>query len=211
MNPSIIKRAAAYLAKLPPAVAGNGGHRATFAAACRLVEFGLTVEQAAPLLAAWNETHCSPRWTAEELNHKLADAFKRTVPKPEFIDVTGRRSPAPVKSHSPLPIYRSVSKSSLKSNRSASHFAEPELVRTAPRFQPGTSQEIAALADLRGLSRAGIEMASARGLLRFGRYHGAPAWIALDASYRTGCARPALRQHTVQGTPHQKPVGNHQQ
>ena len=147
-------RAAAYLAKLPPAVAGNGGHRATFAAACRLVEFSLSFEQAAPLLAAWNETHCQPQWTAAELNHKLADAFKRTSAKPEFLA-------AP----------------------------ESELETLAPRFQPGTSHEIDALAKMRGLSRAGIALASARGLLRFGRYHGTPAWSILDASHRNGCAR----------------------
>ncbi|MGH7990319.1 MAG: hypothetical protein ACREDS_09055, partial [Limisphaerales bacterium] len=51
-------RARAYLAKLPPAVAGNGGHVATFAAACRRVEFGLSFEQAAPVFAVWNESHC---------------------------------------------------------------------------------------------------------------------------------------------------------
>lgn len=182
-------RAAAYLAKLPPAVAGNCGHRATFSAACRLVEFGLTIEQAAPLLAAWNETHCEPRWTEAELNHKLADAFKRTVPKPEFIAVTSRRSHATAKSHSPLPIHRAVSKTSLISNPSAANFPEPELLKLAPHFQPGTSQDIDALAQLRGLSRAGIDVARSRGLLRFGRYHGAPAWFVLDASHRNGCAR----------------------
>ena len=175
-------RARAYLAKLPPAVAGNGGHRATFAAACRLVEFGLTIEQAAPLFAAWNETHCSPKWTETELSHKLADAFKRTVPKPEFIS-------AQVKSHSPLPVHRPVSKSPLISNPSAPNFQEPELVTLAPRFHAGTSQELDALATMRGLSRAGIDVASSRGLLRFGRYHGAPAWIVLDQSHRNGCAR----------------------
>ena len=44
-------RAAAYLDKLPFAIAGQGGHRATFAAACRLVErTGATVVACAFLI-----------------------------------------------------------------------------------------------------------------------------------------------------------------
>jgi hypothetical protein len=182
-------RAAAYLAKLPPAVAGNGGHRATFAAACRLVEFSLSFEQAAPLLAAWNETHCQPQWTAAELNHKLADAFKRTSAKPEFLAARNRVAIASATAQKP-----SVRTAGTQSNRAttqmrAANFPESELETLAPRFQPGTSHEIDALAKMRGLSRAGIALASARGLLRFGRYHGTPAWSILDASHRNGCAR----------------------
>src|ERR1035437_5185867 len=88
MNTPVESSAAAYLAKMTPAVTGNDGSGAGFAAACRLVEFGLTFEQAAPLQAEWNETHCEPRWTVAELKHKLADAFKRTSAKTKF--TTGR-------------------------------------------------------------------------------------------------------------------------
>ncbi len=78
------ERVRRYLDKLPPAVAGAAGHAATFAAACRLVEFGLTFDQAAPIFATWNVTHCQRPWNEAELIHKLADAFKRTAPKPCF-------------------------------------------------------------------------------------------------------------------------------
>lgn len=54
-------RARAYLAKLPPAIAGQGGHDATFAAVCRLVEFGLSFEQGAPLLALNPKTTATRR------------------------------------------------------------------------------------------------------------------------------------------------------
>jgi hypothetical protein len=64
----------AYLAKLPPAVSGAGGHPATFRAACECVRFGLSDADALALLREWNATHCQPPWTEKELMHKLNDA-----------------------------------------------------------------------------------------------------------------------------------------
>src|SRR5690242_11864482 len=49
------RRASAYLASLPGAVSGQRGHDRTFRAACVLIKgFGLTVDQARPLLREWN-------------------------------------------------------------------------------------------------------------------------------------------------------------
>lgn len=67
----------AYLAKLPPAISGQGGHAATFRAACECVRFGLSDGDALRLLEDWNRTHCQPPWTEKELAHKLADARRR--------------------------------------------------------------------------------------------------------------------------------------
>lgn len=65
------------LSQLPPAVSGDGGHNRTFHAACVLVlGFGLSVDEALPLLSEWNE-RCNPPWTEEELLHKLQDASRR--------------------------------------------------------------------------------------------------------------------------------------
>jgi hypothetical protein len=66
--------ARAFLAKLPPAISGTGGHNATYRAACCLVRFGLADGDAMILLRQWNGTHCQPPWTEKELAHKLADA-----------------------------------------------------------------------------------------------------------------------------------------
>ena len=66
--------ARAYLAKLPPAISGSGGHAATFRAACCLARFGLADGGAMTLLRQWNGTHCRPPWTEKELMHKLKDA-----------------------------------------------------------------------------------------------------------------------------------------
>lgn len=71
---SVIERARKYLEKVPGAVSGQGGHDATYAAACALVlGFDLTPEQAYPLLVEWNEK-CQPSWSEADLHHKLNDA-----------------------------------------------------------------------------------------------------------------------------------------
>jgi hypothetical protein len=76
--PCVIERARRYLAKLPPAVSGQGGHAAAFRAACRLViGFGLERDDALNRLREWNETHCQPPWSERELEHKVDDALKQ--------------------------------------------------------------------------------------------------------------------------------------
>jgi hypothetical protein len=67
-------QARAYLAKVPPAIEGQGGDKHTFSVAALLVvDFGLTPEEALPILLAWNAT-CLPPWTTAELAHKLEAA-----------------------------------------------------------------------------------------------------------------------------------------
>jgi hypothetical protein len=77
--PSALDRARAYLAKVDPAVSGDGGHDQAFKAACKMVEFGLDRETAFALL--WNEFNprCLPPWTEEELRHKVDDAFAKNA------------------------------------------------------------------------------------------------------------------------------------
>lgn len=70
-----LDRALAYLAKLPPAVSGSGGHDATLRAACECVRFGLSDDEAMAALAEFNQ-RCQPSWSEHELAHKIADARK---------------------------------------------------------------------------------------------------------------------------------------
>ena len=73
---SVLRRARNYLTKLPPAVSGQGGHDATFRAACLLaIGFGLDREQSLALLQEWNE-RCQPPWSDHELEHKVDDALR---------------------------------------------------------------------------------------------------------------------------------------
>ena len=77
-----VARPAAYLAKIPPAVAGERGHDRTFHAACVLVQgFDLTIDEARPLLHQWNLC-CIPPWSPVELEHKLQDAVRASSPRP---------------------------------------------------------------------------------------------------------------------------------
>jgi RecA-family ATPase len=79
-----IKGARAYLAKLPHAVSGQGGHPATYRAASILAHgFDLSYDDAWALLQEWNVSHCSPPWSDKDLRHKLNDAFVKPHEKPK--------------------------------------------------------------------------------------------------------------------------------
>jgi hypothetical protein len=66
-----VRQARSYIAHIPPAVAGEGGDAQTFRVACVLVlEFGLSVEDALPLMQEFNR-RCCPPWSTRELLHKL--------------------------------------------------------------------------------------------------------------------------------------------
>jgi len=76
------ERASSYISKLPPAVAGSGGHDATFRVACILVHgFALESGTALELLREWNLTHCSPPWRENELAHKIRSAAAQPDPR----------------------------------------------------------------------------------------------------------------------------------
>jgi len=69
-----IRNGLAYIRRIE-AVAGDGGHNATFRAACKLRDSGLTADEAFEALVLWNETNASPPWSAKELAHKVEDAY----------------------------------------------------------------------------------------------------------------------------------------
>ncbi len=74
---AVVDRARKYLMKLPPAVANQGGHNATFHAACVLVcGFGLAKNESLGLLQEWNQL-CQPPWSERELEHKISEAAKQ--------------------------------------------------------------------------------------------------------------------------------------
>ncbi|MFH0910453.1 MAG: AAA family ATPase, partial [Planctomycetota bacterium] len=76
-------RAVAYLAAMPPAVSGQGGHNATYAAATALVHgFCLAPEKALELLLAHYNPRCEPLWSEKELRHKVEDAAVKPHTQP---------------------------------------------------------------------------------------------------------------------------------
>ncbi len=63
------------LSRLPAGISGQGGHPATFRAACECIRLGLGDGDAMLALEGYNH-RCSPPWSEKELRHKLADARK---------------------------------------------------------------------------------------------------------------------------------------
>ncbi len=80
-DPTMTDRARKYLATLPPAISGQGGHDQTFHAACVLVlGFGLPETDAMALMSEYNQ-RCQPPWTETELLHKVQDAGRQPGPR----------------------------------------------------------------------------------------------------------------------------------
>jgi hypothetical protein len=75
----VMQRAAAYLAKMPASVAGQGGDDALFNAACALVRgFGLDPEVAREMLQPFN-ARCRPPWEVGRLEYKIRQAYFRST------------------------------------------------------------------------------------------------------------------------------------
>jgi KaiC/GvpD/RAD55 family RecA-like ATPase len=74
---AVVDRARKYIAKMPPAISGQGGHNTTFHVACVLVlGFGLPEDCALALLREYNQT-CNPPWSERELQHKISQAARQ--------------------------------------------------------------------------------------------------------------------------------------
>lgn len=72
-----IQAARTYIQKIPPAVAGSGGHGSTYRVASLLVEsFALSDADSLGLLQEWN-AGCVPPWSDYDLSHKISDARKK--------------------------------------------------------------------------------------------------------------------------------------
>lgn len=68
-------RASRYLAAMPAAISGQGGHKALYKCAIALIRgFDLPADEVLAML--WHEYNprCVPAWTLRELEHKVADA-----------------------------------------------------------------------------------------------------------------------------------------
>jgi hypothetical protein len=80
---ALIRRAAAYLDRIPPAISGSGGHSQTYTAATAMVHgFGLDPEAAFSLLWDRYNPRCEPPWSEKELRHKVSDAASKPHDRP---------------------------------------------------------------------------------------------------------------------------------
>jgi replicative DNA helicase len=92
-NDKRLRRAEAYVSRMDAAVAGQAGHKATWAVACVLVKgFSLGPREALSILTNDYNTRCQPPWSAKELEHKIRQAQKAKLPDGYLIgDETPRR------------------------------------------------------------------------------------------------------------------------
>jgi hypothetical protein len=73
---NVLERARRYVARMEPAVSGQGGHNRTFHVAGQLaVGFDLSDDEAMTVLREWN-ARCSPPWSERELLRKVHEARK---------------------------------------------------------------------------------------------------------------------------------------
>jgi hypothetical protein len=73
-----VKRASAYLAKLPAAVSGDHGHTTTWnAVAAVMFGFDLAVDETRHLITSEYNPRCDPAWSEKEIEHKLKDVSDR--------------------------------------------------------------------------------------------------------------------------------------
>ncbi len=70
------ERCRRYVATLPPAISGCGGHSATLRVAGECYRFGLTDSQAWDILSHYNATQCQPPWSEKDLRRKWREGKK---------------------------------------------------------------------------------------------------------------------------------------
>lgn len=87
---AMAKRARAYVARMPIAVSGSGGHDAAFRVAVVLVKgFALDEDTAIEIMREYSEK-CDPPWSQREIAHKVASAKSARVQSGYLLD-GGRR------------------------------------------------------------------------------------------------------------------------
>ena len=87
-----ISRARSYVAAMDGAIAGSGGHAATFKAALALVRgFALPPDVALEILVQEFNPKCSPAWALFDLRHKIKSASQRARVAPGWL-ANARRS-----------------------------------------------------------------------------------------------------------------------
>jgi len=161
-----LERAAAYLEHMPPAIAGSGGHSATFNAAAVLVRgFALTEHDALPLLVEWNHTHCQPPWTEAELRHKLRSAATSTRPLGYLLDE------APTNGRRTSPDFENESE---KKSR---------LRNAWPEFRPLKPAGIAAIAKLRHMRPDAVDLACRWGFVKGAEIEGQQCFIMHEGTF----------------------------
>jgi hypothetical protein len=77
-SPEVRARAYVFSPKFPDSIGGQNGHGRLYHVAALLVDgFGLSRQEAMPILREWNQTKAQPSEDEGQINHKLDDAIKK--------------------------------------------------------------------------------------------------------------------------------------
>lgn len=173
MTTQIYERASAYLAKMPPAISGQGGHAAAFAVAVALTRgFNLSVEAAMPIFQEWNAT-CEPHWTDRELLHKLNSANAESEKQPGYLLNDGE----PLSFRLPSPRPASAAAAESEGERKARER------KAWPAFEQMTRAELESVAALRNLPFDALDIAHKAGLLRRAHYDKHECFIMAERDF----------------------------
>ena len=150
---SVLDNARAYLAGMPPAISGQGGHDATIKAAVVLVRgFSLSQADALDLLEEYNR-RCDPPWRRADLEHKIKSAAKGpangTAPPDGYLLAAGGRGRQ--RSQPPARDWRA----------SATHKLPPALDDWPPSWREAFEERAAIMEYEGGLSRNEAERRAA--------------------------------------------------
>lgn len=157
------ERAFSYTDAMPAAIAGEGGHAATFRVALAAAQgFALDEEGTIAVLERYNE-RCVPPWREADLRHKARSAIASPSQRPAgYLLGDGIVQPF-----------------------------TPSPVRTKPKVAPdkplpclarGSDRGIDKVSALLGIDREAVELARDAGIVRFGYHSGEPAWFVSDRS-----------------------------
>lgn len=80
---SAIERCRRYVAKMPPAIAGQNGHNQCFAVACTCFRFGLDLPEARQVMDEFS-SRCQPPWSDREIDHKIKSASAKVLASGTF-------------------------------------------------------------------------------------------------------------------------------
>ncbi len=167
---TIIERASLYLDRLPPAIAGSGGHNALYEAAAVLRRgFALNEDEAFELLTRWNQTHCQPPWKECDLRHKLQSAAQSTRSLGYLLKNEDGPSPVPQTS----PPFAGESEDAKKAKHRQSW----------PEFRPLDDAAIHAIAKLRSLPIHAVTWLARMGYLKGAMIDGQPCFILTEGSF----------------------------
>lgn len=163
-------RARRYIAKMDPAISGNGGHNATFKVAIALVRgFGLDQNVALRILSLDYNPRCSPSWSERDLRHKVNEASKLCDPPLGYlIDKKPELGPPIRSTPQTTEEYRAYLARPIEPRTVAGLMINPEKIRidnfepvsieseVIQRFQPIPENVLQYLEEDRGLTPAAI-------------------------------------------------------